>query len=163
MTREESVEVSDIFRKHGQAYRVTHKMLLNHIRTMRAIERCRTAELGGHVDECDCCGHIRISYNSCRNRHCPKCQFLKKEKWLEERKEDLLPVPYFHVVFTIPAKLNPLALRNKRVLYNILFRCVSETLNLPVIQSTWADRSDLSLSCTHGDRTLWITLTFTVS
>jgi len=128
MTREESVEVSDIFRKHGQAYRVTHKMLLNHIRTMRAIERCRTAELGGHVDECDCCGHIRISYNSCRNRHCPKCQFLKKEKWLEERKEDLLPVPYFHVVFTIPAKLNPLALRNKRVLYNILFRCVSETL-----------------------------------
>jgi hypothetical protein len=125
MTR---VEVSDIFRKHGQAYRAAHKMPLNHIRTMRAIERCRTAELGGHVDECDCCGRIRISYNSCRNRHCPKCQFLKKEKWLEERKEDLLPVPYFHVVFTIPAKLNPLTLRNKRVLYNILFRSVSETL-----------------------------------
>jgi len=95
---------------------------------MRALERCRTAELGGHIDECDCCGRIRISYNSCRNRHCPKCQFLKKEKWLEERKEDLLPIPYFHVVFTIPAKLNPLVLRNKRVLYNILFRCVSETL-----------------------------------
>jgi len=125
MTR---VEVADIFRKHGQAYRVSNKMPLNHIRTMRAIERCRTAELGGHVDECDNCGRIRISYNSCRNRHCPKCQFLKKEKWLEERKEDLLPVPYFHVVFTIPAKLNPLALRNKRVLYNILFRSVSETL-----------------------------------
>jgi hypothetical protein len=80
------------------------------------------------MDECDCCGRIRISYNSCRNRHCPKCQFLKKEKWVEERKEDLLPVPYFHVVFTIPAKLNPLVLRNKQVLYNILFRCVSETL-----------------------------------
>jgi hypothetical protein len=125
MTR---VEVADIFRKHGQAYRVANKMPLNHIRTLQAIERCRTAELGGHVDECDCCGRIRISYNSCRNRHCPKCQFLKKEKWLEERKEELLPVPYFHVVFTVPAKLNPLVLRNKRVLYNILFRSVSETL-----------------------------------
>jgi len=128
MTQEESVEVADIFCKHGQAYRVSNKMPLNHIRTMRAIERCRTAELGGHVDECDCCGRIRISYNSCRNRHCPKCQFLKKEKWLEERKEDLLPVPYFHVVFTIPAILKPIALRNKRILYNILFRSVSEIL-----------------------------------
>ena len=127
MTRA-SVEVADVFRKHGQAYRVSNKMPLNHIRTMRAIERCRTAELGGHIDECDCCGRIRISYNSCRNRHCPKCQFLKKEKWLEERKEDLLPVPHFHVVFTIPAILKPIALRNKRVLYNILFRSVSETL-----------------------------------
>jgi len=103
-------------------------MPLVHIRAMRCIEKCRTAELGGHIDECDCCGRIRISYNSCRNRHCPKCQFLKKEKWLEERKEDLLPVPYFHLVFTIPATLNPLALRNKRVLYNLLFRSVSETL-----------------------------------
>ena len=80
------------------------------------------------MDECDCCGHIRISYNSCRNRHCPKCQFLSKERWLEQRREDILPVPYFHIVFTIPAKLNPLALRNKRVLYNILFRSVAETL-----------------------------------
>ena len=129
MTRAESVEVADIFGKHGHAYRVSREMPLSHIRTMRAIQRCRTAELGGHMDECDSCGHIRISYNSCRNRHCPKCQFLKKEKWLEQRKEDLLPVPYFHVVFTIPAKLNPLVLRNKRVLYNILFRSVSETLS----------------------------------
>lgn len=128
MTREESVEVADIFCKHGHAYRVSRRMPLIHIRTMRAIERCRTAELGGHVDECDSCGRIRISYNSCRNRHCPKCQFLKKERWLEQRKEDLLPVPYFHVVFTIPAKLNPLALRNKSVFYNIMFRSVSETL-----------------------------------
>jgi hypothetical protein len=95
---------------------------------MRAIEICRTQELGGHVDECDTCGAIRISYNSCRNRHCPKCQFLKKERWLEERKEDLLPVEYFHVVFTIPEKLNPLALRNQRLFYNILFRSVSKTL-----------------------------------
>jgi len=126
MTR---IEVADIFRKHGQAYRAANKMPLVHIRTMRAIEKCRTAELGGHIDECDCCGRIRISYNSCRNRHCPKCQFLKKEKWLEERKDDLLAVPYFHVVFTIPAALNAIALRNKRVFYNILFRSVSETLS----------------------------------
>jgi len=128
MTQAKSVEVADIFRQYGHAYRVSRKMPLNHIRTMRAIERCRTQELGGHVDECDSCGRIRISYNSCRNRHCPKCQFLSKEKWLEQRKQDLLPVPYFHVVFTIPAKLRPLALRNKRALYNILFRSVSETL-----------------------------------
>ena len=78
----ESLEVADIFRKHGQAYRAANKMPLVHIRTMRSIEKCRTAELGGHIDECDCCGRIRISYNSCRNRHCPKCQFLKKEKWV---------------------------------------------------------------------------------
>ena len=128
MTQEESLEVADIFSKHGQPYRVSKKMSLNHIRTMRDIERCRTAKLGGHVDECDCCGRIRISYNSCRNRHCPKCQFLAKERWLEERRENLLPVPYFHVVFTIPAKLNPLVLRNKKICYDILFRCVSETL-----------------------------------
>ena len=128
MTRAESVEVSDIFRNYGHIYRASHHIPLNHIHAMRAIERCRTAELGGHVDECDSCGRLRISYNSCRNRHCPKCQFLKKERWLEQRKEDILPVPYFHVVFTIPGKLNPLVLRNKRVLYNILFRSVSETL-----------------------------------
>lgn len=128
MGRAGTVEVADIFRQYGHAYRQSHEMPLNQLRTMRAIEICRTQELGGHVDECDTCGAIRISYNSCRNRHCPKCQFLKKERWLEERKEDLLPVEYFHVVFTIPEKLNPLALRNQRVFYNILFRSVSETL-----------------------------------
>ena len=100
----------------------------DHLRVMRAIEVCRTAELGGHVDECDTCGSIRISYNSCRNRHCPKCQCLRKQQWIEARKEDLLPIPYFHVVFTIPEELNPLALRNRRTLYGILFRSVSETL-----------------------------------
>jgi hypothetical protein len=95
---------------------------------MDAIERCRTAALGGHIDACDACGHIRISYNSCRNRHCPGCQFLRKEKWLEAREKELLPIPYFHVVFTIPEELNPLALRNQHVLYAILFKAVSETL-----------------------------------
>lgn len=123
-----AVEVADIFRQYGHAYRKSHEMPLNQLRAMRAIEVCRTAELGGHVEQCDTCGAIRISYNSCRNRHCPKCQFLRKEKWLEKRKEDLLPVQYFHVVFTIPDELNPLALRNQRVIYNILFRSVAETL-----------------------------------
>jgi hypothetical protein len=95
---------------------------------MSAIEACRTSLLGGHKDKCDSCGHLVISYNSCRNRHCPKCQFLRKEKWIENRAEDLLPIQYFHVVFTIPAELNPLVLSNQKVMYNLLFRSVSETL-----------------------------------
>jgi hypothetical protein len=95
---------------------------------MSAIEACRTSLLGGHKDKCDSCGHLEISYNSCRNRHCPKCQFLKKKKWIEDRVEDLLPIQYFHVVFTIPAELNPLVLSNQKVMYNLLFRSVSETL-----------------------------------
>jgi len=95
---------------------------------MRAIELCRTAELGGHVDRCDHCGKLKVSYNSCRNRHCPKCQGLDKERWLEARKRDLLPTTYFHVVFTLPDSLRPLALRNQEVVYNILFKAASETL-----------------------------------
>lgn len=123
-----SVEVADIFRQHGPGYRKTHPLPGTHLRAMRAIEICRTSELGGHVDTCDTCGATRISYNSCRNRHCPKCQFLRKEQWLEARNKDLLPIQYFHVVFTIPDDLNPLALRNLNVMYNILFQAVSETL-----------------------------------
>jgi hypothetical protein len=95
---------------------------------MRAIEVCRTAVLGGHQDQCDHCGHLEISYNSCRNRHCPKCQTLRKEKWIEARGEDLLPIPYFHVVFTLPSELNPLVSMNRKVLYDLLFSAVSETL-----------------------------------
>ena len=121
------MEVADIFRQCGTPYRHIHKLPLNQLRTMHAIEICRTAELGGHVDQCEC-GHIRISYNSCRNRHCPKCQFLRKEKWIQARQRDLLPITYFHVVFTIPDTLNPLALRNQEVLYDILFKAVKETL-----------------------------------
>lgn len=122
------VEVADIFREFGPAYRESHNLPVRHLRAMSAIERCRTAELGGHVEKCDTCGHIRISYNSCRNRHCPKCQSLPREKWLADRKQDLLPVEYFHIVFTIPDTLNPLALRNQKVIYNILFKAASETL-----------------------------------
>jgi hypothetical protein len=125
-----SLEVADIFRSHGPKYREAHghEMPPRQLRAMRAIEVCRTAELGGHVEECDHCGALRISYNSCRNRHCPKCQCLDKERWLEARKKDLLPTQYFHLVFTLPEGLRPLALRNQNVLYSILFKAVSETL-----------------------------------
>jgi len=121
-------EVADIFRAYGPAYRQAHEMPRRHHRAMRAIEICRTAKLGGHVDECDHCGQWRISYNSCRNRHCPKCQSLDKERWLEARKRDLLPTRYFHVVFTLPKSLRPLALRNQELFYKILFKAASETL-----------------------------------
>jgi len=125
-----SLEVAHIFRAFGAAYRDAHaqEMPLRHLRAMRAIEICRTAELGGHVEECDHCGALRISYNSCRNRHCPKCQCLDKERWLESRKRDVLPTSYFHVVFTLPQGLRPIALRNQRVIYTILFKAASETL-----------------------------------
>jgi hypothetical protein len=121
-------EVADIFRRYGPDYRTAHSMPGNRLRAMSAIESCRTADLGGHVDECGHCGTKLISYNSCRNRHCPKCQFLKKEQWIEAREKDLLPIPYFHVVFTVPDDLNPLILRNQDVIYNLLFKAVSETL-----------------------------------
>ncbi len=123
------LEVADIFRAFGPAYREAHKLPLRHLRAMRAIEICRTAELGGHLDLCDHCGTVRISYNFCRNRHCPKCQCLEKERWLEAREKDLLPTPYFHVVFTLPEGLRPLALRNQKVVYSLLFKAVSETLS----------------------------------
>ena len=123
-----SLEVADLFRAFGPAYRKAHQMPVRYLRVMRAIEICRTAELGGHLDQCDHCGTVRISYNSCRNRHCPKCQSLEKERWLEAREKDLLPTSYFHVVFTLPEGLRPLTLRNQKVLYNLLFKAVSETL-----------------------------------
>jgi len=124
------LEVADLFRTFGPAYREVHghEMPVRHTRVMRAIEICRTAELGGHVDQCDECGALRISYNSCRNRHCPKCQSLDKERWLEAREKDLLPTSYFHTVFTVPEGVRPLALRNQKVVYNLLFQSASETL-----------------------------------
>ncbi len=126
----QSLEVADIFRTYGPVYREVHghEMPLRHFRVMRAIEICRTAELGGHLDQCDQCGTVRISYNSCRNRHCPKCQSLEKERWLEAREKEMLPTSYFHIVFTLPEGLRPLALRNQKVVYNLLFKSVSETL-----------------------------------
>lgn len=124
-----SIEVADIFRAYGRLYREAHKLPIRHRRAMRAIEICRTADLGGHKYKCNKCGALLISYNSCRNRHCPKCQNLEKERWIEAREKDVLPTHYFHVVFTAPDALRPIALRNQRVVYGILFRAVSETLN----------------------------------
>jgi len=120
--------VADIFRRHGSGFRLTHPLSPEQRRVMRAIEVCRTSVLGGHVDQCDACSYQRVSYNSCRNRHCPKCQSLAKARWLEARMADLLPVEYFHVVFTLPEQLASLALQNKRVVYNILFATAAETL-----------------------------------
>lgn len=123
-----SIEVADVLRQYGPDYRESYNLPRNQLRAMHAIEVCRTAALGGHVDQCDSCGHQKISYNSCRNRHCPKCQSMRKEKWIEDRTQDLLPIQYFHVVFTIASELNPLVLRNQKVMYGLLFRSVSETL-----------------------------------
>ncbi|MEK7737820.1 MAG: transposase zinc-binding domain-containing protein, partial [Pseudomonadota bacterium] len=103
-----------MFRLYGEAYRRAQALPLSHLKIMRAVELCRTAALGGHKERCNNCGFSRPAYNSCRNRHCPKCQALAKARWLKAREEELLPVPYFHLVFTIPHELNPLALRNKK-------------------------------------------------
>ena len=121
-------EVADIFCLYGKEYRCNHAMPLSHRKVMQSIEVCRTSYLGGHVEKCSLCGFRKPSYNSCRNRHCPKCQSLTKARWLEDRKSELLPVGYFHNVFTLPHELNPLALRNKKTVYSILFKAVSETL-----------------------------------
>ncbi len=123
-----TLEVADVFRQHGADYREAHPLAREHLRVMRAIEICRTAALGGHVEECDHCQHLRVWYNSCRNRHCPKCQSLARAKWLEDRKAELLPVAYFHVVFTVPEQIAAIAFQNKETLYNILFRAAAETL-----------------------------------
>src|SRR6476660_1154305 len=124
------LEVADIFRHYGPAYRQSHGEHLDGItrRVMAAIEACRTPQLGGHVEQCTDCGHIRCTYNSCRNRHCPKCQGLARAEWLEARQAELLPVPYYHVVFTLPAAAAEIAFHNKRVVYAILFRAAAAAL-----------------------------------
>ena len=124
------LEVADIFRRHGDAYRQTHGDHMGRVehRILSAIAACRTAVLGGHVEQCTDCGEKRISYNSCRNRHCPKCQNLARAEWLEARKAELLPVPYFHVVFTLPAPLAEIAFQNKAVVYDLLMRAAADTL-----------------------------------
>ncbi len=127
MTRR-SLEVADVIRAYSSEYQQTHKLPRRQVRALHDIASCRTAILGGHVDRCDACGYERISYNSCRNRHCPKCGSLAKEKWLRARKKELLPVPYFHIVFTLPEELNALTLINQRVMYTILFQTAAETL-----------------------------------
>jgi len=119
-----------VFRRYGQAYRQQRGDSLSTAqrRVMTAIERCRTAALGGHVEQCDTCGYQRISDNSCRNRHCPKCQLLARAQWLDDRRSELLVVPYFHVVFTMPQQIAAIAFHNKAPVYDILFRTAAETL-----------------------------------
>ena len=121
-------ELAGIFRQHGDLYRKTRSLPLQQLRVMRAIEICRTSALGGHADKCGQCDFTRISYNSCRNRHCPKCQNSERAKWLESRQGELLPVEYFHVVFTLPEQIARIAFYNKEAVYSILFRSAAETL-----------------------------------
>jgi hypothetical protein len=122
------LEVADIFRAYGPAYRREHGLSREQRKVMRAIERCRTAALGGHVDRCTSCDALQISYNSCRNRFCPKCQGRARQSWVQAREADLLPIEYFHVVFTLPHTLLPLLHYNRALLLNLLFRAVSRTL-----------------------------------
>lgn len=122
------LEVADIFRHSGEAYRQTHVLTPQQHKAMRAIETCRTEVLGGHLDRCPKCSFERPSYNSCRNRHCPKCQALQQAEWIQERQQRILPTDHFHVVFTVPSELHPLALFNRELFFVLLFRTVSQTL-----------------------------------
>jgi len=124
------LEVADLIRAAGQSFLDRNRgwLTAQQRRTLRAIQRCRTAELGGHVDQCTGCGHQAISYNSCRNRHCPKCQTNARRRWLDARRRELLPTPYGHIVFTLPHELAPLALQNKKVVYGLLFQTSAEAL-----------------------------------
>src|SRR5215467_10294450 len=124
------LEIADVFRRYGQTYRDNHgaSMSTQQRRVMTAVELCRTAALGGHLEQCDQCGHERNAYNSCANRHCPKCQSLARAQWLEDRQSELLDTQYFHVVFTLPEQIAAIAYQNKRELYGILFRAAAETL-----------------------------------
>jgi Putative transposase/Transposase zinc-binding domain len=126
------LEVADVFRRYGQAYREQHgaSMSRQQRRVMTAIEVCRTAALGGHLERCDSCGHERNCFNSCRDRHCPKCQSLARAQWIQDRQAELLEVPYFHVVFTVPEEIAAIAYQNKSVVYGILFRVTAETLRI---------------------------------
>jgi putative transposase/transposase-like zinc-binding protein len=125
-----ALEVADIFRGHGPAWRQAHAghVSLDQLKVMSAIESCRTAALGGHVARCEDCAYTTIAYNSCRNRHCPKCQGAAAKQWLADREADLLPVPYYHVVFTLPAAIADIAYQNKAVLYDLLFKVSAETM-----------------------------------
>jgi hypothetical protein len=125
-----ALEVADVFRDHGAAWREANAghVSLGQLKVMSAIERCRTAALGGHVARCEDCAHTVIAYNSCRNRHCPKCQGAAAREWMEERQAELLPVPYFHVVFTLPAAIGDIAYTNKAVIYHLLFKASAETM-----------------------------------
>ena len=123
-----ALELADIFRQHGPAYRQSHSLPLHQHRLMQAIETCRTPALGGSVEWCGRCQYSHVRYRSCRNRHCPKCQGLARAQWLQKRTAELLPVEYFHVVFTVPQEIASVAFYNKEAVYDLLFRAAAETL-----------------------------------
>src|SRR6202165_5552253 len=149
------LEVADLVRAAGDAFVERSRKWITgkHVKVLLAIARCRTAALGGHLDECTRCGHRAISYNSCRNRHCPKCQAGARDRWLAARRQELLPTRYVHVVFTLPHELVPLALQNKKVIYDLLFRTSAETLlEIARDPNTSVRRSASSACCTPGIR-----------
>jgi predicted Zn-ribbon and HTH transcriptional regulator len=140
-------EVADIFRLYGKAYREQNNLPYKKLKVMHKIEICRTAQLGGHIEQCDECGYERIAYNSCRDRHCPKCQTMVKEKWLNDRKADLLPCNYFHMVFTVPHELNPIILSNPKSMLNNLFAAVSQTLQAFARDPQWKIQGQIGFIC----------------
>ena len=158
------LEVADLIRSAGTAFigRNRNWIRWTHIKVLLAIARCRTAALGGHIDECTRCGHrATISYNSCRNRHCPKCQTGARERWIQARRRELLPSPYVHVVFTLPSQLAALALQNKKIVYSLLLRASAETL-LEVARNPISGlRSASSACCIPGTRSWSIIRMFT--
>jgi hypothetical protein len=137
LCRLQEVELADIFRLYADDYRRSHALPYEHLKVMHHIQICRTAVLGGHVEQCDQCAFEQIAYNSCRDRHCPKCQTLTKEQWLNDRKSELLPCGYFHLVFTLPHDLNPIILSNKRITLNILFTAVNQSLQAFAKDPQW--------------------------
>ena len=139
----EQLEVADIFHLYGDNYRRSNSLSYEQMKAMHPIEACRSAELGGHVEQCTACDFERIDYNSCRDRHCPKCQSLTKEQWLNDRKAELLPCGYFHLVFTLPHELNPIILCHKRPSLNILFSAVNETLQAFAKDPQWRPEGQL--------------------
>ena len=122
------IELAEIIRKYGSSFREEYYIAQHSNKVLNLISSCRTSKMGGHIEKCDCCGYTKNAYNSCRNRHCPKCQYRTKEKWINNRKKELLPITYYHIVFTLPAELNQIILLNKEVMYNILFKSASQTL-----------------------------------
>ena len=144
---QKQVELADVLRLYGDDYRRSHAVSYQQLKVMHHIQICRTAMLGGHVEQCDQCAFEQIAYNSCRNRHCPKCQTLTKEQWLNDRKAELLPCGYFHLVFTLPHDLNPIILSNKSTTLNILFAAVNQTLQAFAKDPQWRLEGRLGFIC----------------
>jgi hypothetical protein len=142
-------EVADVLEAHWAELRQSSSYNGWQLRTLDAIRRCRTAALGSHVDGCTSCGHLRVSYNSCRNRHCPKCQGAEREKWIQAREAELLPVPYFHVVFTLPDTLNKLCLYKPQLLYDLLFKTSWSVLNTFGHDPKWLGAQTGMISILH--------------